>query len=107
MRPGDRLVRFHAWQGTLAILDLILFLTLMGLATRLSDADGYRMTLGLVSGLGMLAAFAQLGWGIAAAIRPRVSVLRVGVVINWGAVLVWGLTVYLGWNSLSGIAALW
>ncbi len=76
IRPGDRLVRFHAWQGTLAVLGLLLFLFLVGLLARLSDAGGYRTAFGFVSGLGLLAGLIQLGWGIAAAAMGRFTRLR-------------------------------
>ncbi|MEK6976158.1 MAG: hypothetical protein AABY18_07435 [Candidatus Thermoplasmatota archaeon] len=75
-RPRDRLVRFHAWQGTLAILGLLVFLFLTGLAARLSEARAYRLSLGLLSGLGLLAGFVQLGWGIAGAATGRYVRLR-------------------------------
>jgi uncharacterized membrane protein len=51
-RPGDRLVRFHAWQGTLAILGL------------------------LAAGLALLGGLGQLGWGVASAARGRYGRLR-------------------------------
>lgn len=76
LRPGDRLTRFHAWQGTLAVLGLLLWLLLTGLLARLSDAGGYRTALGFVSGLGLLAGFVQLGWGIASAALGRFQRLR-------------------------------
>lgn len=76
LRPRDRLVRFHAWQGTLAILGLLLFLFAVGLLARISDASGYRAFLGFVSGLGLLAVLVQLGWGVAAAAMGRFTRLR-------------------------------
>lgn len=75
-RPGERLVRYHAWQGTLAILGGLLFLLLVGLAARLSEARAYRVSLGLLSGVGLLALLVQLGWGIAAAATGRYARLR-------------------------------
>lgn len=76
LRPGDRLVRYHAWQGTLAILGALVFLFLVGLAARLSEARAYRLSLGLLSGLGLLAVLVQLGWGVAAAATGRYARLR-------------------------------
>lgn len=74
--PGDRLTRFHAWQGTLAVLGLLVWLLAIGLLARISDASAYRTTLGFVSGLGFLAGLVQLGWGIAAAVLGRFQRLR-------------------------------
>lgn len=76
VHPGDRLTRFHAWQGTIAVLGLVAWLLVIGLLARLSDADAYRTTLGIVSGLGLLAGLVQLGWGIASAALGRFQRLR-------------------------------
>ena len=76
IRPGDRLVRFHAWQGTFAILGILLFLFLVGLTARLSEARAYRLALGLLSGIGLLAGLVQLGWGIASAATGKYARLR-------------------------------
>lgn len=76
LHPGDRLARFHAWQGSLAVLGLVVWLMFIGLLARLSDAFAYRTTLGFVSGLGLLAGLVQLGWGIAAAALGRFQRLR-------------------------------
>ena len=76
LRPDARLVRFHAWQGTLAVLGLVLALFLVGLLARISDADGYRTALGFVSGLALLAGLLQLGYGIAQAASGRFGRLR-------------------------------
>jgi hypothetical protein len=76
IRPADRLVRFHAWQATLAILGTLLFLFLVGLLAGLSDANGYRVFLGIVSGVGLLAALGQLGWGLVGAATGRYTRLR-------------------------------
>ena len=75
-RPGDRLVRFHAWQGTLAILGLLAGMTLFGLLAMASEAAGYRAFLGFVAGVALLAGLGQLGWGIASAARGRYGRLR-------------------------------
>lgn len=76
LRPGDRLVRYHAWQASLALLGGLLFLFAMGLLARLSGAGGYRAALGLLSGLGLVTLLVQLAWGAAAAARGRFARLR-------------------------------
>ncbi len=76
LHPGDRLVRFHAWQGTLAIFGVLAWLLVVGLLARLSDASGYRTALGFLAGLGLLAGLVQLGWGMAAAALGRFQRLR-------------------------------
>lgn len=69
-------MRFHAWQGTLAVLGILCWLLVVGLLARLSDASAYRTTLGFLAGLGLLAGLVQLGWGMAAAGLGRYQRLR-------------------------------
>jgi Mn2+/Fe2+ NRAMP family transporter len=61
---------------------------------------------GALNGLILPVGFAVILWVAA----RRTDLLRGYRYPRWLlviGVLVWGLTVYLGWNSLSGIAALW
>ena len=76
LRPDARLVRFHAWQGTLAVLGLVLALFVVGLLARISDASGYRTFLGFVSGVALLAAAVQLAYGVVQAVLGRYARLR-------------------------------
>lgn len=76
IRPDERLVRYHAWQGTLAVLGILAFLTGIGLLAGISEAGAYRTVMGLVAGLGLLAGLVQLGWGMASAILGKYARVR-------------------------------
>lgn len=76
LHPDDRLARYHARQGTLLVVGLLLAMMLVGLLTLLSDASGYRTTVGLLSGVLLLAGVAQLVWGAVGAALGRYPRLR-------------------------------
>lgn len=76
LAPMSRLVRYHAWQGTLTTLGLLLFLLVMGLVARISDAAGYRTFMGAIAGIGLLVGLGQCGWGAAGAALGRFSRVR-------------------------------
>jgi hypothetical protein len=63
LHPQDRLARYHAWQGTTLVVGSYLTLVLTGMLGLLSDAKAYRQTVGLLAGLVLVGALAQLLWG--------------------------------------------
>lgn len=74
--PRDRLVRYHAWQASVLVVGLLAVLILVGMLSLASEARAFRTILGLLSGLVMLAAFVQMGWGAVAAAQGRYVRLR-------------------------------
>lgn len=76
LRPGDRLVRYHARQGTFLVVGLLAAMLLVGLLTLLSDSSGFRTTVGLLSGFILLAGVVQLVWGGVGAALGRYPRLR-------------------------------
>lgn len=51
-----------------------------------------------------LCAAGQLGWAVAAAVRPTRAVLALGLVVNGGAVLVWALSRTVGISFIESLA---
>ena len=76
LRPDDRLVRYHAWQGTVLVAAFLAAMLLVGLLTLLSDGQGYRFAVGLLAGALLLAGVVQVAWGIVAASLGRYARLR-------------------------------
>lgn len=74
--PDDPLTRYHAWQGGILVVLSYVLLLVFGFLSRLSDAAGYLATLGLLSGLLLLAALVGIVWGMMAAARGRYARLR-------------------------------
>jgi len=70
LRPGDRLVRYHAWQGGTLVVLLLAVLVLVGLAARVLPA-GAQGPVGLLAGLLLLGGLVQLVYGAAGAAMGR------------------------------------
>lgn len=74
--PEDPLTRYHAWQGGTLVIGTYVLVVLLGFLLRISDAAAFQATVGLTSGLIMLAALVGMVWGIAAAATKRYVRLR-------------------------------
>lgn len=74
--PTARLVRYHAWQATMLVALLYLWLIAIGMLSLLSTAPAFRTSLGLISGIGLVAALVQLALGGVAAARGLYPRLR-------------------------------
>ncbi len=76
LAPDDPLTRYHAWQGGVLVGALYLFLFLVGMLARISDAAAFLATMGLLSGFGLLAGIAGLLYGAYSAARGRYGRVR-------------------------------
>jgi Na+/melibiose symporter-like transporter len=76
LHPGDRLARYHAWQGGLLVGAFFVLMFVFGLLMLLSEAAGYRQTLGLLSGLVLVVGVVQMLWGAVASALGRYPRLR-------------------------------
>jgi hypothetical protein len=76
LHPGDRLTRYHAWQGGLLVGGLWLGMILFALLILAIDAKGFRDFAGFLFGLVLIAAFVQMVWGGVASAMGRYPRLR-------------------------------
>jgi Na+/melibiose symporter-like transporter len=76
LNPGDRLSRYHAWQGTALVLGFLAVMFVVGLLTLLSEGKGYRAVVGSVAGILLVAAVIQMAWGAVGAAMGRYPRLR-------------------------------
>lgn len=63
LHPGDRLARYHAWQGGLLVGSLWVVMTVFALLILAIDAKGFRDVAGFLFGVLLIGALAQMVWG--------------------------------------------
>src|SRR5688572_31957015 len=76
LHPGDRLARYHAWQGGLLVGGLWVLMTLLALLILAIDAEAFRGIAGFVFGVLLIAALVQMAWGGIASALGRYPRLR-------------------------------
>ncbi len=74
--PDDPLTRYHAWQGGTLVILAYAWIVVLGFLLGASDAAAFQATIGLASGLGVIAALIGMVWGIVAAARKRYTRIR-------------------------------
>ena len=76
LHPGDRLARYHAWQGGLLVGGLWVVMTVFALLILAIDAKAFRDVAGFLFGLLLIAAVVQMVWGAVASAMGRYPRLR-------------------------------
>ena len=76
LHPGDRLARYHAWQGGLLVGGLWLLMSLFALLILAVGADGFRATAGFLFGVLLIGGLVQMVWGAVASAMGRYPRLR-------------------------------
>lgn len=76
LHPGDRLARYHAWQGGVLVGGLWVLMTLFALLILAIDAQAFRAGAGFLVGVLLIAALVQMVWGAVASARGRYPRLR-------------------------------
>ena len=76
LHPGDRLARYHAWQGGVLVGGLWVLMTLFALLTLAIEAQAFRAGAGFLFGVLLIAALVQMVWGAVASAMGRYPRLR-------------------------------
>jgi hypothetical protein len=74
--PGDRLARYHAWQGGLLVGGLWALMTVFALLILAIDAKPFRDGAGFVFGVLLIAGLVQMVWGAVSSAMGRYPRLR-------------------------------
>ncbi|HUR25197.1 MAG TPA: hypothetical protein VM327_04180 [Candidatus Thermoplasmatota archaeon] len=76
MHPGDRLARYHAWQGGVLVGGLWILMTVFALLILAIDARPFRAGAGFLAGLLLVGSLVQMVWGAVSSALGRYARLR-------------------------------